>query len=259
MVITHRKIPFAAALAVATFVLSAAPGAHAQIAFTGSYQQNFDILGTDTSWLPGWSGVNATGSPGTPLTLGITTGTTTSGGLYNVGSAGESDRAVGSLATGTVIPRFGVQFQNTSGTTFEGVQLGGVMEQWRSGSSATANEILTFEYSFNAQDIDDSLATWHTLAGMDLLERLTQTTTAAALNGNLPENQALLNGNIEDALWLDQGLLTLRWTDFNDTGSDGLYALDNFTLSGMSVVPEPSVYALAGLGLLALLCRPRRR
>jgi hypothetical protein len=258
MVIMQRSLPFAAALA-AVFAVSGPSGAQAQIAFTGSYQQNFDILGTGTSWIPGWSGVNGADSPSTPLALGITTGATTSGGLYNVGGAGDADRALGSLATGSVIPSFGVQFQNTSGTTYTGLQLGGVMEQWRSGTAATANEILTFEYSLDAQGIDDVAATWHSLTGMDLLERLTETTAGAAVDGNLSENQSLLSGTIDDAMWLDQGLLTLRWTDFNDGGSDGLYALDNFTLSGMSVVPEPSVYALAGVGLLALMCRPRRR
>jgi hypothetical protein len=191
--------------------------------------------------------------------LGITTGTTTSGGVYNVGSADSTDRALGSLAGGTVIPRFGVQFQNTSGAAFTDIQLSGVMEQWRSGTSATANEVLTFEYSFDAQDIDDSTATWHTLAGLDLWERLTDTTSGGALDGNLLENQNLVNGTISDGMWLDQGLLTMRWTDFNDTSSDGLYALDNFSLTGISSVPEPSVWALVGIGLLALLTRPLRR
>jgi len=253
----NRYIPSTALLAALS--LFASGGAQGQIAFTGSYQQNFDVLGADTAWLEGWSGVNTAVSPSSPLTLGITTGTSTSGGLYNVGSSGDPDRALGSLAGGTVIPRFGVQFQNTSGTAFTDIQLGGVMEQWRTGSSATANEVLAFEYSFDALDIDDATATWHALSGLDLVERLTETTSSGAVNGNLIENQNPLNGAIEDAMWLDQGLLTLRWTDFNDAGSDGLYALDDFTLAGVSSVPEPSVYALAGLGLLALLCRPRRR
>jgi hypothetical protein len=94
---------------------------------------------------------------------------------------------------------------------------------------------------------------------MDLLERLTQTTSAAAVDGNLAENQGLLSGMIEGVQWADQGLLTLRWTDVNDVGSDGLYALDNFSLAGITAVPEPSIYALVGLGLLGLLSRPLRR
>lgn len=252
-----QHIPLKALLAALT--LLGASGVQAQLAFNGSYQQNFDVMGADTSWLDGWSGVNTAVSPSTPLTLGITTGTTTSGGVYNVGSAGSTDRALGSLAGGTVIPRFGVQFQNTSGAAFTDIQLSGVMEQWRSGSSATANEVLTFEYSFDAQDIDDSTATWHTLAGLDLWERLTDTTSGGAVDGNLLENQNQVSATISDGMWLDQGLLTMRWTDFNDASSDGLYALDNFSLTGISSVPEPSVWALVGIGLLALLTRPLRR
>jgi hypothetical protein len=203
--------------------------------------------------------VNTATSPSPALDLGISTGSSTSGGMYNVGASGETDRALGSLAAGSTVPRFGVQFQNTSGETFTDVQLGGVTEQWRSGRSATVNEVLTFEYSFDAQGIDDASATWHSLESIDLRERLTETTSSGAVDGNLPENQGAMGGAITDAAWHDQGLLTLRWTDINDTGNDGMYALDNFTMSGISAVPEPSVYALVGLGLLALLSRPLRR
>jgi hypothetical protein len=105
---------------------------------------------------------------------------------------------------------------------------------------------------FRCAGIDDAAATWHTLGGMDLWERLTETTSSSAVDGNLPENQNLLGGTISDAMWLDQGLLTLRWTDFNDTGNDGMYALDNFSMSGISAVPEPSVYALGTPGVGAV-------
>ncbi len=252
-----RYIPFTVLLALLCPLGTA--GVYGQIAFSGAYQQNFDALGTDTSWLDGWSGVNIVPSPATPLTLGITTGSTTSGGLYNVGSTDDPDRALGSLAAGSVVPRFGAQFQNISGKDYTGIQLDGVMEQWRSGSSDLVNEVLTFEYSFDAQDIDDATATWLSLSSFDLGEKLTGSASAGAVDGNLSENQESLNGTISDAMWLDQGLFTVRWTDFNDTGNDGLYALDNFSLSGVTIVPEPSVWALVGVGLLALFTRPARR
>lgn len=241
---------------VAALTLCGVVGLEGQIAFTGSYQQDFDVLGADTSWLEGWNGVNVASSPAAPLTLGISTGSSTGGGLYNVGSSGSTDRALGSLAAGSTIPRFGVQFQNTSGETYTGIQLSGVMEQWRSGSSAAVNEVLAFEYSFDATGIDDASATWFGLGGMDMLERLTESASSTAVDGNLPENQNLMAGTIEDVMWLDQGVLTLRWTDLNDAGNDGMYALDNFS---MTAVPEPSVYALVGLGILGLLSRPLRR
>lgn len=246
-------------LATAACLLGVA-GTQAQISFEGEYQETFDLLGADgTAWLPGWTGVNTGVSPSVSLTLGVSSGSTTSGGLYNVGAGGEADRALGSLAAGTVVPRFGVQFQNTSGNTYSDIQVGGLMEQWRSGSSASANEVLTFEYSLDAVGIDDPNATWQLLPGLDLKERLTETTSGGAVDGNLPENQSALSAIISDANWIDEGLLTLRWSDFNDAGSDGMYALDNFQLSGITAVPEPSVWALLGLGLLAFLSRPLRR
>jgi hypothetical protein len=235
-------------------------GVHAQIAFTGNYEENFDSLGpAGTSLMAGWYGVNAATSPGAALTLGVTAGTATAGGLYNVGLAGETDRALGSLATGTVLPRFGAQFRNGAGSPFSTIEFSGTMEQWRSGSSATANESLLFEYSFNALGVDDASATWLPLPGLNLAEQLTATTSAAAVNGNLPENQLLVSGIISDANWLNDGILTIRWNDANDTGSDGLYALDNFRMSGAAAVPEPSVSAAACLGLLMLLGYARRR
>jgi trimeric autotransporter adhesin len=221
--------------------------------FTGAYMQDFDSMGPTGTELPeGWSGSNHRNDPATPLALGVTHGTTTSGGLYNVGAAGDADRALGSLATGTVWPRFGAQFQNTSDEVYTDLQLGGVMEQWRRGSDASVIEVTEFEYSFDARHIDDADAIWHRLTGMDLVERLVDSTTAGAVNGNDPANQLVLSGFIHDVNWLQDGVFTIRWTDFDHPGSDGLYALDQFTLTA---VPEPSTYALLGLGALGWLAR----
>jgi trimeric autotransporter adhesin len=235
--------------------LAVVAGAQAAISFNGSYSENFDSMGAaGTEYPSGWIGVNYRTSPATPLALGITTGTTTSGGLYNVGAAGDADRALGSLATGSVAPQFGVSFLNESGDVITGLQFSGVMEQWRRGADATVNESLQFEYSLDAIDIADPNATWQPFAAMNLTERLTESTSAGAVNGNDPENQIALTGLISDLGWLQNSSLTIRWTDIDHAGSDGLYALDNFT---MSAVPEPSTVALLGLGLLGILARRR--
>ena len=139
-------------------ILTALPWlSQAQVSFNGSYTENFDSLGpAGTGYPAGWSGVRyaGTGAIG-PLTPGVTAGATNTGGLYNVGTAGDADRALGTLASGTTIPRFGLQLANNSGSTYDQITFSGVSEQWRTGNNATVNETASFEYSFNATDIND--------------------------------------------------------------------------------------------------------
>jgi trimeric autotransporter adhesin len=231
----------------------------AQVAFTGTYVNGFDAMGpTGTSYEPGWTGVRwaGTGPAGETLTLGVTTGSATGGGVYNTGSSGDTDRALGSLASGSTVPRFGAQFQNSTGETLTGLEVSGVMEQWRTGANATVDEVVAFEYSLDAADINDAAATWVAVPALDLSEKLTASTSAGAVNGNLPENRAEFGTVLSGLSWADGGALTIRWSDADVTGSDGLYALDNFS---MAVVPEPSTWALLTLGAAGLVVRRARR
>jgi trimeric autotransporter adhesin len=242
-------LAFALALGAAASLRAAAP-------FHGTYAQDFDSMGPTGTELPiGWNGFNHRNDPATSLSLGVTHGSTTSGGLYNVGASGDIDRALGSLATGTVWPRFGAQFDNKSDEPVIALHLGGVMEQWRRGSDASVLETIQFEFSFDASDINDPGATWQRLPGMDLVERLVDSTSAGAVNGNEPENRLMISGLINDINWLQDGRFTIRWTDLDHAGSDGLYALDDFTLTA---VPEPSTYALLAVGALGWLIRRKR-
>ena len=61
---------------------------------------------------------------------------------------------------------------------------------------------------------------------------------------------------ISGASWAGGAALTIRWSDLDDAGSDGLYALDNFS---MTAVPEPSTFTLLGVGAIGLLARRFRR
>ena len=240
-------------LTLGTVVLTLA--SQAQISFSGSYSNNFDGLGpAGTSYSPGWAAVRT--NDGAGLTLSVSTGGSTAGGMYNVGTAGDTDRALGSLASSATAPRFGAQLQNITGALITDLTLSGVMEQWRTGGSATTDEVITFEYSLNAADLNDAAATWVPVPGLDLNERLTSSTSGGAVNGNLPENQLNLTAAIGGLNWSDGEVLTIRWSDSDHTGSDGMYAIDSFSVS---TVPEPSTWTLLALGALGLVRRRFRR
>lgn len=230
--------------------------AQSPLVFSGEYAQNFDGLGPDGTTLPeGWSAVRAAGS-GTlneSLTPGITAGTATGGGIYNTGAFGEADRALGTLASGSTVPAFGLQLINHTGQTVDTLFLGARMEQWRSASSAATAERVVFEYSLNAADIGDLDALWTPLPSFDLQERFLDSTSAGALDGNLPEYQSALDTRIDTLSWAEAETLTLRWSDADAPSSDGLYALDDLLIrSSIQAVPEPAELSLLALGLGAL-------
>lgn len=215
--------------------------------------ETFDGIGTaGTSYVQGWTGIRfgGTGTVGATLTPSVGDGSSSTGNVYNVGTTGASDHALGTLASGTTVPAFGAQFINKTGGVVGKIDFAGVMEQWRSGSSNTANEIVRFEYSLNAAALNNG--TWTALTGMDLLEKLTTTTTAAAVNGNELANRTIINGSVPSITWRPDSILWIRWVDTDDSGSDGLYAIDNFSITvyppsgladgdGIAIVRNPNL------------------
>jgi len=206
-------------------------------ALNSPYTQNFDVMGTGTAFPTDWTGIRAGGS-GTAnqiLTPAITNGAANSGGAYNVGTTSATDRALGSIASGTTIPAIGASFKNTTGTLISKISLAGVMEQWRSGDNAIT-ENLVFSYSLNATGLNDG--TWTTVASLNLIEKLTTTTAAAAVDGNLAANKTSISSDISLA-WTNNSKLWIKWTDANDTGSDGIYAIDDFSLTATESSTAP--------------------
>lgn len=235
--------------------------AQTSITFSGSYSENFDSMGATGTTLPaGWTALRYAGSGtlGAALDPVVTTGSSSGGGLYNVGASGDAERAVGTVASGPTVPRFGVQLVNSSGSTIDSLSLGGVSEQWRTGNNATDNERVLFEYSLNALDINDPNATFIGLTGLDLFEIQTGSISGGAINGNDPANQAAIAGVLSGLNWGDGTTLTLRWSDVDAAGNDGMFALDNLSISA-TAVPEPSAVAFITVGTLMMIWRRYRR
>ena len=217
------------------------------------YNENFDSMGAaGTTFVSGWTAIRSGGS-GTlnaTLTMAATDGQANSGNVYNTGTTAAAERSFGTLGSGTTVPAFGASFTNNTGSAVSAIAVSAVMEQWRAGSDANANEIVAFSYSLDATSL--STGTWTNVTALDLLEKLTTTTTSVALDGNLAANQSNISSSITGLTWANGATLWIRWTDVNEFGSDGIYSIDNFVfnattalsvkqneISGLNMYPNP--------------------
>lgn len=217
------------------------------------HNENFDSMGSaGTTFVTGWTAIRAagTGTALATLTMAVDDGTANSGNVYNLGTTATTERAFGTLASGSTIPAFGASFINNTGSTVAAVSISAVMEQWRAAQTSTVNEVVSFSYSLDATSL--STGNWTPVTTLDLIEKLTSTTAAAAVDGNLAANQTNISGNISGLTWANGTTMWIKWVDVNDTGSDGTYAIDNFvfnattalslkqnSISGLNVYPNP--------------------
>ena len=208
-----------------------------------TYNENFNGMGSAGTIYPnGWTAIRYAGSGTANATLAVvvTDGSANSGAVYNVGTTTANERAFGSLASGSTVPRFGASFSNNTGTSITSLTLAGVMEQWRVGDNAVV-EVVAFEYSTDATDLQTG--TWTPITNFDLVEKRTTTTVAAAVDGNLPENQTGINASINLA-WSSGSTLWIRWSDVNATGADALLAIDDLSITAsLTIVPSIEVTA----------------
>lgn len=261
-----KKLYIAASLFTGLFFHSIAKAQ--QISLTtpnGTYSENFDGMGASGTTFPaGWSAIRYAGS-GTlnqALTLSVTDGAATSGAVYNVGSAtapANADRALGTLASGTTAPAFGASFVNNTGSVISTLSITAFSEQWRTGGNALV-ETVVFEYSTDATSL--STGTWTPVSSLNLVEILTASTTSAAVDGNA--NRVAISGTLSAVNLVSGGTLWLRWRDADNTGTDGLYALDDFSatwsntalaknvsVAATTNAAEPSTSGVATLSLTA--------
>lgn len=245
---SRRPLPLSrhrALLAATLAVAASANAAPVAMNGTGSYTENFDTLPTAptsanvlTPWtndtnLNAWY---AEQSNGTLVNIVSGNGSSNSGGLYSFGTAGATERALGSIGSGTPVNiAYGVLLQNTSSGTLLINSIAYTGEQWRNGSNATAHK-LTCSYQKSTSPItalDPAAAEpigWTALPGGDFTGPIATTATATALDGNLPANQAAVSTSPNIPVAAGEYIF-LRWHDPNDTGNDHGLALDNLTIS----------------------------
>jgi len=233
----------------------------------GTIMENFDSLPTTNttgafsnvvgtqSPVPGlvtWSGTKNAGTGATASTFIADNGTSNSGALFSYGQTGNTDRALGALASGSNAMTFGVDIVNNSGLTWADVTITFTKEQYR--SSTSTQNVLSFAYGLSGGTATGS----NFLTDTSLAPLATGNVVGdapVATNGRLdPISTAPVSFTITGVNWAPGQTLFIRWSDFNDIGNDAGLAIDDFSLTG---VPSPGSVALVGLAGLAAIRRRR--
>lgn len=242
--------------AAACAALHAAPVA---ITGTGNYSQNFDTLPNiaavwaDDSTVPGWYSQRT----GSGTTIEADSGLSGSGNLYSYGTAGATERALGSLGNSNAAAgnfAHGVLLQNASGEAATLNSLAYTAEQWRK-SGATDAQLVTLWYKISSSPItslnpETSNIGWAAIPAGDFSSPV-NTSTVAALDGNDPANQTAISIN-PNILVPAGNYLMLRWKDPDQTGADHGLAIDDVSLAWIaSPVISLSPGAIAFVGFNA--------
>ncbi len=225
---------------------------------TGStYTQNFDGLpSTGTFSLTGKGPINISQSPvngtnlnswqlfmvagtGTSASFNIGTGSATGNGMYSLGNAGNTDRSLGTLASSGGIYAFGLILTNNTENVLNKISISFNVEQWRKGGSGNKN---TWQFKWKTGIMADINQTVLQLdSNLNFSSRI-NTTGAGSLNGNLPENQQTIIYTLKQIIWKPGEQLLLRWDDSDESGSDDVCSIDNFSLSAFLESSAPEAF-----------------
>ena len=194
--------------------------------------QNFDALSntagstTNTLTLTGWFLTESGGGTRDNELYGVDTGASNTGDTYSYGSAAATDRALGGLRSGTLIPIFGACYTNNTGAAITSLAIAYTGEQWRLGTAARTDQI-DFQYSLNATDL--VTGTWVDVNALDFVSPVT--TTVGAKDGNLAANRSALSSSIAALSIAPGASFWIRWTDLDATSADDGLAVDDFSLT----------------------------
>jgi len=200
--------------------------------------QNFDTLSntagstTNALTIPGWFLTESGGGARDNEQYAVDTGASTTGDMYSYGAAASTERALGQLRSGTLIPLFGACFTNNTGSTITNLAVAYNGEEWRLGTAARTDQ-MNFEYSLNATDL--VTGTWTNVAALNFVTP--DTATTGAKNGNAAADRTALSSTIASLSIANGATFWIRWNDQDATGADDGLAVDDFSLTPNSVAP----------------------
>lgn len=227
----------ALASGVALFAVGSSGSGSISITPSNTYgPENFSTLSSTTTpsnALPsGWylTELNTGGAADGLYVVG--TGSSNSGGAYSFGVSGSTERALGSLGSGTVTPiHYGARFVNNTGAVITSVTVSYAGEMWRRGTAtATSGEGLTFAYSTDATSL--TTGTFTTVPALAFASPGASCgPDNSATVGNSANCRRDISGTFSGLVIPDGREFWIRWTDTDTGGSDDAVAIDDVSLS----------------------------
>lgn len=225
--LVRRALPLLLLCGVAT------PALAQNVSLTGgTYSQNFDSLSntagstTNTALPQGWQLNETGGGARDNEQYAVDTGASTTGDTYSYGAAGSTERAFGSLRSGTLIPVIGACFTNNTGTTLSRLDIAYTGEEWRLGTISRADN-MNFQYSLDATSV--ATGTWTDVAALSFTTPATA--TAGAKDGNAAANRTAITGSITSLAIANGASFCIRWVDADASGADDGLAVDDFSVT----------------------------
>ncbi|HQN10390.1 MAG TPA: Calx-beta domain-containing protein, partial [Thermoanaerobaculia bacterium] len=245
-----RRVALTSIVVVALAVVlgvAAHPAAAQCVSLTtagAAHSQNFDTLSntagstTNNLSIPGWYLTESGGGARDNEQYAVDNGGSNTGDTFSYGAAGATDRALGGLQSGTLVPLFGACFTNNTGAAITSLDIGYTGEEWRLGTAARTDQ-LDFQYSLDATSL--TTGTWTDVNALDFLTPMT--TTTGAKDGNAAANRTALSSSIASLSIANGATFWVRWSDLNASGADDGLAVDDFSLTPQG--SGPTVPALS--------------
>ncbi|HEX8460718.1 MAG TPA: hypothetical protein VF623_04790, partial [Segetibacter sp.] len=225
------------------FLLLSLQKINSQVSITNissGYVQDFNSLastGTSANLPQGWflleTPTSTTSSANSQYTAD--NGGLNSGNTYSYGTTGATERAFGTLLSGSLAPTIGAAFTNNSNSTITAFTIIYKGEQWRLGAAGRVDR-LDFQYSLNATSL--SAGTWINEDNLDFTAPIT-TGTVRELDGNDATNQGQKTATISNVSIAPGSTFYIRWTDFNASGNDDGLAVDDFSMTFNGIALQP--------------------
>ena len=218
---------------------------------TSAYTQDFNILASTSTSSVVPAGVGfvetnvGTGTTANNTYTAITISSTGSGSSgtgetysFGAGTTATTDRALGSVRSGSLASQYGFAFTNTTGSVITSLAVSYTGETYRLAGSTPArgsSDRLDFQYSTDATSL--TTGTFIDVDPLDYVGPVNNVTSSTGFDGNDPANRTVVTGTITGLSIAAGATFYIRYVDFDAPGADDGLAIDDFSITASTSTP----------------------